>query len=228
MAKSKIIKELANNEISLEVALNRLLIIASDIGNDELAQWSEKELNGYTKNDTVPDYRVAKNTQITYSGINGRYQVTDAPLSLQGLFKDEPDMFNVKLVEGIKIIEGLAFGDKKEKYGMDLTYLAGLVQKTFGIQCISITQTIPINILESVVNTVKTTLLKILIKLDKSYGNLDDLDIDMSSKTPEEIRQINTVINQYIYSDNSITIGDKNKIDDSKIIGRGLDNGNKK
>lgn len=38
MAKSKVIKELASNEISLEVALNRLLIIASDIENDELAR----------------------------------------------------------------------------------------------------------------------------------------------------------------------------------------------
>ena len=44
MAKSKVIKELASNEISLEVALNRLLIIASDIENDELAQWVENEL----------------------------------------------------------------------------------------------------------------------------------------------------------------------------------------
>ena len=32
MAKSKIIKELANNQISMEVALQRLMIIASDLG----------------------------------------------------------------------------------------------------------------------------------------------------------------------------------------------------
>lgn len=225
MAKSKIIKELANNEISLEVALNRLLIIASDIGNDELAQWSEKELNGYMKNDTIPDYRVAKNTQIRYSGINGRYQVKNAPLPLHGLFKDKPDMFNVNLFEGIKIIEGLTTGEKNGEYGRDLTHFAGLVENMYSIQCISITQIIPINTLENIVNTVKTILMKLLMKLDKSYGNLDDLDIDMVSKTPEEIRQINTVINQYIYADNSITIGDKNKIDDSRIFGRGSDNG---
>ena len=36
MAKSKIIKELANNQISMEVALQRLMIIASDLGNEEL------------------------------------------------------------------------------------------------------------------------------------------------------------------------------------------------
>lgn len=40
MAKSKIIKELANKEVSLEVAFNRLLIIASDLNNDDLVNWA--------------------------------------------------------------------------------------------------------------------------------------------------------------------------------------------
>lgn len=62
MAKSKIIKELANNGILFEVAINRLLIIASDINNKELAQWAEKELNGYSSKDVIPPYRVIKNT----------------------------------------------------------------------------------------------------------------------------------------------------------------------
>ena len=41
------IKQLANNEIDLEVALSRLMIIASDINNEELYKWAESELNGY-------------------------------------------------------------------------------------------------------------------------------------------------------------------------------------
>lgn len=42
MPKSTVIKELANNAISLEVALNRLMLIASDISNEELKQWGPK------------------------------------------------------------------------------------------------------------------------------------------------------------------------------------------
>ena len=49
MAKSKIIKELANKEVALEVAFNRLLIIASDLNNDDLINWATNELNGYSK-----------------------------------------------------------------------------------------------------------------------------------------------------------------------------------
>ena len=46
MAKSKILKELANNEVPLDVALKRLLIICDDLDYKELFSWAEKELNG--------------------------------------------------------------------------------------------------------------------------------------------------------------------------------------
>ena len=64
-------------------------------------------------------------------------------------------------------------------------------------------------------------MLKVFIKLDKSYGSLDDLDIDISHKTSEEMKEVNSIIYQYIYTDNRINIGDKNKISDSRIIGQG-------
>ena len=57
MAKSNIIKQLANNEVSVSTALNRLLIIASDIENDELYSWVDQELNGYEVYDNLPEYR---------------------------------------------------------------------------------------------------------------------------------------------------------------------------
>lgn len=60
MAKSKIIKELANKEISLEVAFNRLLIIALDIRNTALIDWATNELNGYSNDSKIPKYREGK------------------------------------------------------------------------------------------------------------------------------------------------------------------------
>jgi hypothetical protein len=93
MAKSNIIKQLANDEISIEVALNRLLIIASDIGNERLAEWAENELNGYTKEEIIPKYRKLRITDFIYTGINGNFQVTDAPLTLRNIFyADENDI----------------------------------------------------------------------------------------------------------------------------------------
>ena len=56
MAKSKILKELASNQTSLDVVLSRLIIIASDIEDIKLQEWALNELNGYSKNENVPEY----------------------------------------------------------------------------------------------------------------------------------------------------------------------------
>lgn len=222
MAKSKIIKELANNEISLEVAINRLLIIASDINNQELAQWAEKELNGYSSTDEIPSYRLVENTMFLYSGINGRMQVTNIPLPLKELFKGKDlEILKVNIFDGLKTIEGIINNDTDDRYGRDFTWAAPMIYKMTGIQCFSITQIVSETALENTLNTVKTILLKVLIQLDKSYGCLDDLDIDITGKTHEEVTEINTTINNYIFTDNSVRIGDKNRIEDTGILTEG-------
>lgn len=218
MAKSKIIKELANNSITLDVALNRLFVIASDIGNDELQQWAECELHGYREKSKLPEYRYAKNTHFKYSGINGRLQVKDAPLPLLEIMKiDDPTTFYLPISDGISTIEGIVNKPSHNEFGRDVTWAAGTVYKLSGIQCYSIKQIVPINIFEGVLNSVKMLLMKIFIKLDKTYGCLDDLDVDTNGISEEKIAETNTVINKYIYVDNSISIGDKNRIEGTEV-----------
>lgn len=57
MAKSKILKELVNEETSLNIALKRLIVLAADINDNDLKEWAEKEINGYNADDEVPEYR---------------------------------------------------------------------------------------------------------------------------------------------------------------------------
>ncbi len=217
MAKSKIIKELANNAISLEVALNRLFIIASDIENEELQNWAERELHGYGNNQ-LPDYRYAKNTLFKYSGINGNFKVTDAPLPLLQIMKSEdPSMFYLPISDGISTIEDYVRNKSQNEFGRDLTWAAEMVFKMSGIQCYSIRQIVPINTFEGIINSIKMVLMKIFLKLDKTYGCLDELDIQTEEVDPKEREATNAIINQYIYIDNSISMGDKNKIENSSL-----------
>lgn len=221
MAKSRIIKELANNNISLEVALNRLYIIASDIGNSELSQWAEYELHGYGKN-KIPDYRYAKNTVFKYSGINGNFKVTNAPLPLLDIIqKEDPSAFYIPISDGIATIESYINNPSKNEFGRDITWAANLVYQMSGIQCYSIHQIVPINIFEGILNNVKMLLMKIFIQLDKTYGCLDELDIDMNCFAAEDVATTNATINEYIYVDNSINIGDKNKIESAELFSGG-------
>lgn len=218
MAKSQIIKDLANNNVTLDVALSRLLLIAADISNKELTVWAENELNGYSDSKDLPEYRIAKHTQFLYSGINGRYSLTNAPLPLLSIIKGvEPEMFYVPVLAGVRTIEKYANNALGQEYGKDLTWASSLVYKFSGIQCYSIKQVVPINHFENIINSLKTKLIKILIEIEKAYGCLDELDINTDEKNSDEIKEINATINNYIYVDKSVKIGDKNKFEESDI-----------
>lgn len=217
MAKSKIIKELANNDISLEVALNRLMIIASDIENEELSQWAENELNGYGDTSDLPAYRIVTNARFVYSGINGRFKVNRAPLPLAEMMGCKSDEVPVNIYDGIKALSKSLTGNVE--CARDITSMAGVIYQNTGITCTEILQIVPKNAIENILSTIKSKLLKVLIRLDKEYGSLDDLDIDISAKSPEEIHTINVAINNYIFEDKSIKIGDKNRIDNTDIGG---------
>ena len=100
MAKSTIIKELANNQISMEVALQRLMIIASDLENEELSAWAEAELHGYSQSDTLPEYRNIRSIHFLYSGINGSFKVTNCPFTFTSILEEKlSNIYNVPIMD---------------------------------------------------------------------------------------------------------------------------------
>lgn len=226
MAKSKIIKALANNEISMEIALNRLLIIASDLNNNDLADWAAAELHGYSKDMELPSYRKKKSLHFTYSGINGSFQVNNSPFTYLSIIAEhDENAFEVPIMDSISTLQSFIENYETQSYCRDFSYLNGYVYEETGIQCTSIIQRVPMNFLQNILSEIKTRLLRVLIKLDKEYGSLDELDVDTTDKTPEEVDEINRVVNNYIFIDNSINMGDKNKIKGSGIFSGGKGRG---
>lgn len=201
MAKSIVIKQLANDEISLETALRRLMIISSDIGNEELHSWSVKELNGYIDDDNVPNYRTIKTTNITYTGFNGRCQVTNMPLLITSFpEKDRNKILINQIYEGIGTM--VLFSSKEDSsVGINLTRYAGYIAKTTGIQCVSIMQQFSSSDFQQILDKIKTLLLEIYINLDKNLGCLDDLDIEPGEKAQLDITKMNADISRLIYYD---------------------------
>ena len=66
-------------------------------------------------------------------------------------------------------------------------------------------------------SVIENRLLDALLLLEKEFGVLDDLDIDTTAKSPEEIDTIAKKVYVIVYNDKSIHIGDGNKIKDSAI-----------
>lgn len=63
-----------------------------------------------------------------------------------------------------------------------------------------------------ILSSIRTKLIELFIALDKEFGNLDDLDIDVNEK---DLKKLNKKIDVIIFQDNSIQIGDNNKLKDN-------------
>ena len=218
MAKSKILKELANNEVALDVALKRLLLICDDLNYNELSSWAEKELNGYLGDESVPKYRNVGMGLITYSGIKGsmmsHIKLTNQPFPIQwipsALMEDVCNNYERSTIANI-----VERAKTTTIYSSDLTFLASAIQ--VGIAFTSITQRFDSSAYAEIVNKLSNILFKIFMKLDREYGNLDELDIDVSGKEKAQIANFEKQLIVEIGEINFINIGDGNTIKNSKI-----------
>ena len=73
------------------------------------------------------------------------------------------------------------------------------------------------HIISNIFSNIENKLLDILILLEREFGSLDELDIDVTTKSEEELKNINNQILVLIYNDYSVSIGDGNKIKDTTI-----------
>ena len=220
MAKSTIIKELANSSIDTATALKRLKVLLSNFDRPELMSWVNNELTGYNDTNEVPPYRKSTG-QLKGSFIIGNssqmMKYTNTPLPLVGLSEEaRAAVEDVNFVEGITAIRDM-IGQSINKPIPPETY--GYIKRGTNITSIlsarvDIRQSAPQEIISAVENRVLDT----LFLLEKEFGNLDDLDIDCTSKSKEELDAVSQkIINIIFWDDNSITIGDHNKISKSEI-----------
>lgn len=219
MAKSKILKELVNEEISLNIALKRLIVLAADMNDNDLKEWAEKEINGYNTDDEVPEYRKICSHSFYYNGFTSNLQVTNVPLDIRYLNED-----TLKMIEYHELREPLLSLEKyvkefKDGFNLDLTMLAPEVLKNSGrrLQCISIYQKFNVSQIEKVLQTLSSKIMNIFIKLDKEFGCLDNLDIGCEKQQKKKLNETKQVIQQIIFGDKAKIKGDIVCSDNVKI-----------
>lgn len=108
MAKSKIIVEIANGEISTEVALKRTKILLQELNDDRILAWINSEIEGYPDGIEIPQYRKITGT------LRGSYfkgsmathmKYTNVPLSLGKMPNEIQEMILItNIVDGIEAL----------------------------------------------------------------------------------------------------------------------------
>lgn len=199
MPKSQIIKDVVEDAVPIEKSLRRLYVLAVDIHNAQLAEWALHELKGYSKDDILPEYRRTRSSHFIYSGINGSCQITNAHLPLEWIPEEVLNqVINIENRDGIDLV--VRFTEGKRGGIADRSDLAGFVSEaTEGeVACISIVQRIPQSFYSRICAEVKSKMLQVLLEMEKKYGNLDELGIDISNQKTVQLAADNSTLNRMV------------------------------
>lgn len=226
MARSAIIKDLANSTVDTMTALKRAKVLFAELGNDDLLEWVSYEIAGYPADANLPDYRKVRG-RLVGSYIKGsmasHMKWTNVSLPL-GTMPDEIQeaLLSVYFREGVGALRQLAESSKEDgQLGktIDADFFPAIATYNNDpyMYITSANVLIGPQLIQDVFSTVESRLLDALIVLEKEFGNLDELDIDISAKTFDELEAIINKLIVIVYNDNSVSVGDGNRIKNSTI-----------
>lgn len=220
MAKSKIIKELAKSQVDLESIMKQLKILLLDLGKDDYIEWINHELQGYPTNEDLPEYRRCGGV-LKGSFLNGWTQCTEISIPLVDDTPDEVRRFTSKVyfTEGISALKQLQSGSGMITVSMPGDVLP-YIQKYSAVSMtclfsakVEVSEIAVTRILSIIENKV----MDILLLLEKEFGCLDDLDLNISGTSDMDIEKVKSDISLIIY-DKHIELGNNNTIKNSDII----------
>ncbi|HDR7725984.1 AbiTii domain-containing protein [Bacillus sp. CH_50] len=226
MARSQLLKDVVSGQVSIENILLRLKIILSDLDNDLIMSWIEGELHGYDSTEELPAYRTLKGMPIGTYVVNGSVKYTNAQVPIEAVMDKEmiEKMITISIKDSIKTLEEILSGENKENYGTTVptTICHGI--SNYDLQIVGMQIKCASNRLSGIVSKVKSKLVDIIMELEKQYDNLDEMDIK-SQVDEDNSKKEQVILNiEQIIFDESIKLGDKNKLSRSRIghwFGRG-------
>ena len=227
MAKSKIILDLANSSVDTMTALKRAKVLLLELGNEKLLEWVNCEIAGYPSDAELPEYRVVQgNLMGSYfkGSMANHMKWNNVSLPL-GKMPDEirDRILNVSFHEGVDALKKLLESADDEERQLGATLPAEffpIIAKCNNdpyMNIISARVVIGSQFVQNIFSVIENKLLDIFMILEKEFGNLDSLDIDVSGKSEEELHKISERMVVVIYNDNRVTVGNGNKIKDSNI-----------
>lgn len=179
--RSKIIKDLIMDNISVLQAMKSLDFMLEYMDNKEIKDWVTNEQNGYQKDDELPKYRNTRalligNVQVGYA----IYNQVNIPLSDS---KEIEMLTKIEIREPISTIMQMAKAENEsEDHYLTLDanlILANQYQQTNG-DVIRAHRKLSLYTYNNILAMIKDKLLEIFKVLEENYGNLDELYIDFS------------------------------------------------
>lgn len=212
---NEIISEIADDNKSLINPLFKTKILASRLGNEELLNWVNTELDGYADDDALPSYRILKTTtSCTISNLFGHPLEVNVPVPISLIsgrsdFRDSLTKF--EFTDGIKVIENFAADTANDMIGRELPADAAaflshkIIEGGNKFRISNVKILVHKSVVLQIISSIRSKLLDLILKIEQLYP---DLNLG-SAPTDSEKVAINKTI-QIIMSQVNVTGNDNN------------------
>jgi hypothetical protein len=198
----EIIEMASDGKQSLADALWKCLILAFDLKNEKLKEWVEKELNGFNKDDDVPEYRkVMLHSKGNFTGPMGAW-LPQRPLPIGIIDKRHRDMLTSKLVQPIAAYEGAAAKEVAAVFNWSPDLIAHYQAKFIdGFALSQAWQEVPSSLMVSLCEEVRNRVLRFALEIREELGHVADKAADVPSD------KIDAAVINYIYGGMNVIAG---------------------
>lgn len=207
----EIIEILSSDNGILSNALIKTKVLLHKMGHKELVMWVNKELNGYTEKDKLPDYRIIP-AQVRVSATNGAYTVNSHPIPMKHLNKEfKHSLEEAKIAYSLAIIEKMVTDSDDvmlhRPLPMELNGILGeglansfIVQRAWS--------EIPVASVSNILMQVRSRLLDFVLELNTEFSEIES---DKELKEAVGRFDASNLFNNAIFGDNvTILLGSEN------------------
>lgn len=171
--------------------LRKTKILSARLGSPQLAEWVDKELNGYAREDTLPNYRKAGPNRVTgnFAGIAGS-GLENGEIPQACVDKDDvARLFHHEFVEGIAHYEELLAGGGADfavpwPGNAVLKYASRVYQH---MTMLSARQTLTAGAIYGVLDAVRTRLLDLALEIERENPDAGEAPLGGVPPVPPEI-----------------------------------------
>ncbi len=186
------IQEAAIDEQSqVATLLRKCKVLAARLGSEEFSRWIDNELNGYTKLDELPSYRIF-NTH-SYGHFVGPFgQMKNAPIPSTTLPEKVREYAQtLKITMSISALTNLSAEqeDRKDMWLPDLLRIVG-EQIYEDMNCVSAWKPLTRAVLITILDTVRTRALNFVLEIEKEYPDAGEAAINSNPVPGEKVVQI--------------------------------------
>ncbi|WP_298301118.1 hypothetical protein [uncultured Erythrobacter sp.] len=223
---SEIQEELLKQDGSLSTALLKLRYLASRLGSADLEEWVVHEIEGYPKDQEVPEYRLA---ELAISGTfsNGFQMMSDVSVPPHIIKREAgEDWVRVPIREAIGVIDSMVSGHsitELNDYGVSVSAIIPLLSgKVYeGMECLTLNSKFAGSPFLKINQTIRSKTLDLTLELEKKLPAANEITLGSSrSELSSNERQVaQQVTHQHFYgSVGSVTQGGDHRVQTVNVI----------